>query len=91
VESVGIAVGCWLDGRGVGVLFPAGAGDICLLHSIQAGSGALTASYPVGTGSHFLEEKRFVGEADHSPPSGAEVKYGGAVPPFLHASSWRDV
>jgi hypothetical protein len=27
-------------------------------------------------------------EADHSPPSSAEVKNGGAIPPFL-MSSWR--
>jgi hypothetical protein len=28
-------------------------------------------------------------EADHSPPSRAEVKNGGAIPLFPHAFSWR--
>jgi hypothetical protein len=28
-------------------------------------------------------------EADHSPPSSAEVKNDGAIPPFRHASSLR--
>jgi hypothetical protein len=28
-------------------------------------------------------------EADHSPPSSAEVKEGGAIPPLLHMSSWH--
>jgi hypothetical protein len=26
--------------------------------------------------------------ADHSPPSSAEVKNGGAIPPLPHKSSW---
>jgi hypothetical protein len=28
-------------------------------------------------------------EADHSPPSSAEVKNGGATPVLLNTSSWR--
>jgi hypothetical protein len=28
-------------------------------------------------------------EADHSPPSSAEVKNGGAIAPFPHMSSWH--
>jgi hypothetical protein len=28
-------------------------------------------------------------EADHSPPSSAEVKKGGAIPPLPHMSSWH--
>jgi hypothetical protein len=28
-------------------------------------------------------------EADHSPPSFAEVKNGGAIPPLPHMSSWQ--
>jgi hypothetical protein len=28
-------------------------------------------------------------EADHSPPSSAEVKNDGAIPPLSHTSSWR--
>jgi hypothetical protein len=40
--------------------------------------------YPTGTG---VEPQRR--EADHSPPSSAEVKNGGAIPPLPYVSSWR--
>jgi hypothetical protein len=33
--------------------------------------------------------KRLGREADHSPPSSAEVKNGIAIPPLPHASSWH--
>jgi hypothetical protein len=33
--------------------------------------------------------KRPVREADHSPPSGAQAKDGGAIPPLPHMSSWH--
>jgi hypothetical protein len=29
-------------------------------------------------------------EADRSPLSSAEVKYGGAMPPLPHMSAWHD-
>jgi hypothetical protein len=46
--------------------------EICL-YSVQTGSGAHPASYPWGV-------KRPGRDADHSPPSSAEVKNGGAIP-----------
>jgi hypothetical protein len=52
-----------------------------LLRSVQAGSGALPASYPIGTGGLSLGVKRQERESDHSPPSSAEVKNGRAIPP----------
>jgi hypothetical protein len=33
--------------------------------------------------------KRPEREADHSPPSSAEVKNGGAIPPLPHMYSWH--
>jgi hypothetical protein len=43
---------------------------------IQTGSGAHQASYPMGTGGSFPGGKAQLGrDADHSPPSSAEVKY----------------
>jgi hypothetical protein len=36
------------------------------------------------------EIKKLGREADRSPPSIAEVRNGGAVPPFPHISSWGD-
>jgi hypothetical protein len=37
-----------------------------------------------------LGVKRPGREADHSPPSSAEVKKSGAIPPLRNTSSWRD-
>jgi hypothetical protein len=68
--AVGTALGYGLGDRGSRVRFPAGDGNFSLHHRcVQNGSGAHTASYPVGTGSSFAGC-----EADHSPPSIAEVK-----------------
>jgi hypothetical protein len=50
------------------------------LHVVQTGSGAHPASYPVGTGGASPGVKRPGSEADHSPPSSAGVKNGGAIP-----------
>jgi hypothetical protein len=45
-----------------------------LSHCVHTGSGAHSASYPMGTGSSFLGVKWLGQKADHSPPSSAEVK-----------------
>jgi hypothetical protein len=63
-----------LDDWGSTVIFPAGAGNFSLHHRVQHGSGAHPSSYPMGTGALSLEVKRPGREADHSPPSSAEVK-----------------
>jgi hypothetical protein len=62
-------LGYGLDDRGSRVRVPAKAGNFSLHHRVQNGSGAHTASYPMGKGGSFPG-----GEADHSPPSSAEVK-----------------
>jgi hypothetical protein len=46
------------------------------LHVVQTGFGAHPASYPM---DRVMREER---EAGHLPPSCAEVKNGGAVPPL---------
>jgi hypothetical protein len=61
-------------GTMTGVRFPAVAGNSSLRHRIQIGSGAHKGSYPMGTGGPFPGVKRHGREADHSPPSSAEVK-----------------
>jgi hypothetical protein len=89
-SSVGIALGFDLDDRGSRVRFPAGAGKFSLHHRVQNGSGAHPASYPMGTRGFSLGVKRPGREADHSPPSSAEVKECAEL--YLHfpnTSSWR--
>jgi hypothetical protein len=73
-SSVGIALGYGLDDRGSRVQFPVGAGYFCLHHRTQNGSGAHPVSYPMGTKGLSLGIKQPGHEADHSPPSSAEVK-----------------
>jgi hypothetical protein len=56
--------------------FPSKGSDgiFSLHHRVQTGSGAHPASYPMGTGRSFSGVKQLGYEADHSPPSSAEVK-----------------
>jgi hypothetical protein len=70
-SSVSIALGYGLDDGGSWVQFLARAGNFPLHHCIQTGSGAHPASH---SGALPLGVKRPGREADHSPPSSAEVK-----------------
>jgi hypothetical protein len=63
------SAGLWAGWLGVRV--PARAGNFSLHHSFQTGSGAHPTSYPM---AFSLGVKRQEREADHSPPSSAEVK-----------------
>jgi hypothetical protein len=69
-----------------GVQFPAGVTDFSLFHSVQVGPGAHPASYPMVMRVSLPYLKRPEREADHSPPSSAEVKNGEAVRPLSHTS-----
>jgi hypothetical protein len=65
--------GYGVDGRGVGVRVPVGK-YFFSLHVVQTGSGSNPASYPMTPRALSLEVKRPGREADHSPPTSAEVK-----------------
>jgi hypothetical protein len=63
-----------LDDRAIGVRSPAGATDFSSILCVQTGSGAHPASCTMGTGGPFPGGKARPGrDADHSPPSSAEV------------------
>jgi hypothetical protein len=63
-----------LDDRAIEVRSPTVA-DFSSSPCVQTGSGAHPASYPMGTGGSFPGGKARLGhDADHSPPSSAEVK-----------------
>jgi hypothetical protein len=73
-SAVGIATGYGLDDQGVEVRVPMGE-EFSLLHVVQIVSEAHPTSCPMGTG----------GEADHSPPTSAEVKktwFYTSTPPY---------
>jgi hypothetical protein len=76
-------LGSGLDDRGSRVRFPAGARNIYLHYRVQNGSAV--------AGALSLGVKWPGREADHSPPSSAEVKE--RVELYLHSPStpsWRD-
>jgi hypothetical protein len=73
-SSVGIELGYGLDDRGSRARFPAGAGNFSFHYRVQNGSGANPASYPMRARGSFPGVKWMGREADHSPPSSAEVK-----------------
>jgi hypothetical protein len=57
-----------LDDWEIRVRSPAGAKDFCSILSVQTGSGAHPASYPMGTGGPFPGGKARSGrDADHTP------------------------
>jgi hypothetical protein len=69
--------------------------NFTLQHCVQTGSGAHPASYPMAIGGWLIPGGKAAGawlgcEADHSPPSSAEVK--DFVGLYLHSpntSSWH--
>jgi hypothetical protein len=72
-SSVGIGLGCGLDDRGSRVRFPVGAGNFSFHHRVQT----LAPTQPPiqwVPGALSLRVKRPAREADHLPPSSAEVK-----------------
>jgi hypothetical protein len=64
-----------LDDRAIGVRSPAGAKDFSSILCVQTGSEAHPASCTMGTGGPFPGANARPGrDADHSPPSSAEVE-----------------
>jgi hypothetical protein len=55
--------------------FESGYGqEFSLLRVVQTGSGVQPASYPMSAGGSFPRVKRQGREADHWPPTSAEIK-----------------
>jgi hypothetical protein len=75
VSSGSIVSDYGLYDRAIGVRSPAGAKDFFASLCVQTGSGAHPASCTMDTGGPFPEGKARPGrDADHSPPSSAEVE-----------------
>jgi hypothetical protein len=69
-----VVSGYGLNDREIEVRSPAGEKDFSSSLCVQMGSAAHPASCPMGTGGPFLGAKARPGrDADHSPPSSAEV------------------
>jgi hypothetical protein len=73
-SSDGVALGYGLDHRGSRVRFPAGAGNFSLHHRVQTALGPTQPPIQWAPGAFSLGVKRPGREADHSPPSSAEVE-----------------
>jgi hypothetical protein len=68
-----------------GVRVPAGSGNFSLHRRVQTSAGAHPTSYLRGIGGSFLGVKQPGREANHPPPSSAEVKkVCGAMPALPH-------
>jgi hypothetical protein len=77
VERAGVAqsVQCLTTDLTASVRSPKEAEDFSANLCVQTGSGAHPASYTMGTGGSFPGGRARPGcDADHSPPSSAEVK-----------------
>jgi hypothetical protein len=74
-SGVAQAAQCLTTGWTIGVRSLTGAEDFSSSPCVQTGSGAHPASHSMSTGRPFLGGKSRPGrDADHSPPSSAEVK-----------------
>jgi hypothetical protein len=82
-SSVGIATSYGLDDQGGGSSSPGRVKKFSLLHIVQTGSGVHPTSYKMGTGDSFPGVKRQGREADHSPPTSAEVKIYTSTPLYV--------
>jgi hypothetical protein len=75
VSSGSIVSDYGLDDRTIGVRSPEGAKDLSSILCVQTGSGAHPASCTMGTEGPLTGGKARPGrDADHSPPSSAEVE-----------------
>jgi hypothetical protein len=90
-SSVSIVSGYGLYDRAIEVRFPAEAKGFSSSLYVQTGSGAHPASCTMGTGGPFPGAKvRPRRDADHSPPSSAEVDDESSGYSFYpQAPSWR--
>jgi hypothetical protein len=74
-SSGSIVSGYWLDERAIEVRSPAEARGFSSSFCVQTGSGAHPVSCRMNTGGPFPGAKARPGrDADHSPPSSAEVE-----------------
>jgi hypothetical protein len=74
-SSVGVVSNYGLDDRDVQFRSPAGAKDFSSSLCVQIGSDAHSASCTMGIGGPFPRGKARPGrDADHSPPSSAEIE-----------------
>jgi hypothetical protein len=83
---VGIAMGYGLEGRGSNL----GKGKIFLFSTTSRPNlGPTQRLIPWVSGAISPEVKGPGREADNSPPSSAEVRNVGAIPPLPHTPSWH--
>jgi hypothetical protein len=67
---------------------PSGAKNFKFSISSRLALGSHPTSYPMVSGALCPGVKRQGREADHSPPTSAEVKKSGYICPLPHTPSW---
>jgi hypothetical protein len=89
-SAVGIATGCGLDDRGVGVRVPVGLRIFSSPRRPDRLCGPPELISNVYRGALSPGVKRPGREVDHSPPTSAEVKkMCGSIHPLPYTPSWR--
>jgi hypothetical protein len=78
-----------MEDWGSRVRFPAGAGNFSLLHHVQPALGFTQPPIQWVPGALSLRVKQPGLEADHSPPSSAEVNNAWHYTSTRNTSSWR--
>jgi hypothetical protein len=89
VSVVGIATGYGLDDGGVGVRVPVRSRIFFFSKSSRPALGSTQPPIQCVPRAVSSGVKRPGREADHSPPTSAEVKESGSIHPLLHTPSWR--
>jgi hypothetical protein len=74
IAQSGSWLGCGLDDQQIMVWFPAESEDLCLLQSIQTGSGIHPAPFSVGSENSLIREWGDQGVKMMALPSSAKVK-----------------
>jgi hypothetical protein len=78
-SSVGIVVGYWLDGQDS---IPGTGKELFFYTASRLTMGPIQPPAQWVPGARFPAEKRPERDDDHSPPSSAEIKKRGAIPPL---------
>ena len=81
----------WTEDLATMIQFPAGARDFPFFHNVQISSGVHPASYRVGTGNPFPENKMNQAWAYCCSPLIGKVKKAwcyGPIPPYTFMTEW---
>jgi hypothetical protein len=85
--SVNIATRKWArQPKSCSSILGKGQGFFSIIYSLVLGNTQPPIQWEMSAVPPGVKQQGY--EADYSPPSSAEIKHGGAIPPLLNMSSW---